>query len=121
MIDRGDFLATITPRLKDIPLRQIMEAAGVTKAAASDYRRGKRVPHPSYWAALAKLAGVGEPSYGFGFNDAGIWANSANAASKSSTISVAITSGGGRLSESSNDSSRSQIRSRLTLSRRNNS
>ena len=57
VIDRADFLATITPRLKEIPLRQIMQAAGVTKAAASDYRRGKTVPHPSYWPALAQLVG----------------------------------------------------------------
>ena len=58
VIDRSDFLATITPRLKEIPLKQIMQAAGVTKAAASDYRRGKHVPHPSYWPALAELVGV---------------------------------------------------------------
>jgi hypothetical protein len=43
--------------------------------------------------------------------------NCARAASRSSTISCAITSGGGRLSMSLSDSSRSQIRSRLTLSR----
>jgi CRISPR-associated endonuclease Cas1 len=60
VIDRDDFLATVTPKLKEIPLRQIMQAAGVTKAAASDYRRGKRVPHPSYWAALTVLAGIDE-------------------------------------------------------------
>ncbi len=60
VIDRSDFLTTITPKLKEIPLRQIMQAAGVTKAAASDYRRGKTVPHPSYWAALGNLVGVDE-------------------------------------------------------------
>ncbi|MFZ2057684.1 MAG: CRISPR-associated endonuclease Cas1 [Acidimicrobiales bacterium] len=72
VIDRDDFLATVTPKLKEIPLKQIMQAAGVTKAAASDYRRGKRVPHPSYWSALAELVGVEEPSYGLGFNDSAI-------------------------------------------------
>jgi CRISPR-associated endonuclease Cas1 len=72
VIDRGDFLATITPRLKEIPLKEIMQAAGVTKAAASDYRRGKRVPHPSYWSALAELVGVEASSYGLGFNEAAI-------------------------------------------------
>jgi hypothetical protein len=30
----------------------------VTKAAASDYRRGKTVPHASYRQALAELVGV---------------------------------------------------------------
>jgi CRISPR-associated protein Cas1 len=59
-IDRADFLATITPRLKEIPLRQIMQAAGVTKATASGYRNGKSVPHPSYWLALARMVGVDE-------------------------------------------------------------
>ncbi len=58
VIDRDDFLATITPRLKEIPLRQIKQAGGVTKAAVSDYRRGKRVPHPSCWAALAERVGL---------------------------------------------------------------
>ncbi len=70
--DREDFLATITLRLNKLPLREIMQAAGVTNAAASDYRRGERVPHPSYWAALSEPVGVGEPSYGLGFNDAAI-------------------------------------------------
>ncbi|HLN06463.1 MAG TPA: CRISPR-associated endonuclease Cas1 [Acidimicrobiales bacterium] len=60
VIDRADFLATITPRLKEVPLRQIMQAAGVTKATASGYRNGKSVPHPSYWPALAGLVGVDE-------------------------------------------------------------
>jgi CRISPR-associated protein Cas1 len=60
VIDRADFLATITPRLKEIPLRQIMQAAGVTKATASGYRNGKSVPHPSYWAALTTLVGIDE-------------------------------------------------------------
>jgi CRISPR-associated protein Cas1 len=72
VIDRADFLATITPRLVDIPLRQIMDAAGVTKASASDYRRGKHVPHPSYWPALAELVGVESASYGLSFNDSAI-------------------------------------------------
>src|ERR1700761_1218706 len=43
--------------------------------------------------------------------------NSASAAVSSSTISRATTSGAGRLSASSRDSSRSQVMSRLTLSR----
>jgi CRISPR-associated endonuclease Cas1 len=58
VLDRADFLATITPRLKELPLRQIMQAAGVTKATASGYRNGKSVPHASYWSALAKLVGL---------------------------------------------------------------
>jgi transcriptional regulator with XRE-family HTH domain len=60
VLDRADFFATITPRLKELPLRQIMQAAGVTKATASGYRNGKSVPHPSRWPALAQLVGVEE-------------------------------------------------------------
>jgi hypothetical protein len=46
-----------------------------------------------------------------------ISANALSADSRSSAISCASTSGGGKFSESSSDSSRSQERSRLTLSR----
>jgi hypothetical protein len=37
---------------------EIVEAVGCCKASASDYRRGKRTPHVSTWAALARLVGV---------------------------------------------------------------
>jgi hypothetical protein len=43
--------------------------------------------------------------------------NCSSAASRSSTISCAMTSGGGKLSESASASSRSQKTSRLDLSR----
>jgi hypothetical protein len=59
VIDRADFLATITPSLQQVPLRQIMQAVGVTKATASGYRNGKSVPHASYWPALTALVGEG--------------------------------------------------------------
>ncbi len=58
MLDRADFLAIITPKLKELPLRQIMQAAGVTKATASGYRNAKSVPHSSYWPTLAELVGA---------------------------------------------------------------
>jgi CRISPR-associated endonuclease Cas1 len=52
------FRREILPRLRTVPLAEIMEAAGCCKASASDYRRGKRTPHVSAWGALADL-GVG--------------------------------------------------------------
>jgi hypothetical protein len=58
VVDRADFLATITPKLREVKLRQIMEAAGVTKATASSYRSGKTVPHALYWPVLARMVGV---------------------------------------------------------------
>lgn len=56
--DRQAFLAQVTPRLHSLRLRQIMDAAGVTKATASSYRSGKSVPHPLYWPALMALIGM---------------------------------------------------------------
>jgi CRISPR-associated endonuclease Cas1 len=53
------FRREILPRLRTVPLTEIMEAAGCCKASASDYRRGKRTPHVSTWRALAELVGVG--------------------------------------------------------------
>ena len=51
------FRREILPGLRTVPLTEIMEAAGCSKASASDYRRGKRTPHVSTWAALAELVG----------------------------------------------------------------
>jgi len=39
-----------------VKLSEIAEAAGCSKAYASDIRRGKWTPHVSTWAALAELA-----------------------------------------------------------------
>jgi CRISPR-associated endonuclease Cas1 len=50
------FRRDILPRLGTVPLAEIMEAAGCSKASASDYRRGKRIPHVSTWPELGKLA-----------------------------------------------------------------
>jgi CRISPR-associated endonuclease Cas1 len=52
------FRREILPRLRTVPLAEIMEAAGCCKASASDYRRGKRTPHLSTWAALAKMVQI---------------------------------------------------------------
>jgi CRISPR-associated endonuclease Cas1 len=49
------FRREVLPRLGTVPLAEIMAAAGCCKASASDYRRGKRTPHVSTWAALAGL------------------------------------------------------------------
>jgi transcriptional regulator with XRE-family HTH domain len=46
------------PRLASVKLSEIAEAAGCSKAYASDYRRGKRTPHVSTWAALGRLVSL---------------------------------------------------------------
>jgi hypothetical protein len=55
--DPERFRREILPKLGTVPLAEIMEAAGCSKASASDYRRGKRVPHVSTWRGLAELVG----------------------------------------------------------------
>ena len=50
------FRREILPRLATVKLSEIVEAAGCSKASASDIRRGKWAPHVSTWAALAGLA-----------------------------------------------------------------
>jgi transcriptional regulator with XRE-family HTH domain len=41
-----------------VKLSEIAEAAGCSKASASDIRRGRRTPHVSTWTRLAGLARV---------------------------------------------------------------
>ena len=53
------FRREILPRLAAVKLTEIAEAAGCSKAYASDIRRGKWTPHLSTWAALAASAGNG--------------------------------------------------------------
>ncbi|MGD0085075.1 MAG: hypothetical protein ABSD78_18045 [Acidimicrobiales bacterium] len=49
------FQRDILPGLANVPLKAIMEATGMSKASASDVRRGKWTPHVSTWAALVRL------------------------------------------------------------------
>jgi CRISPR-associated endonuclease Cas1 len=49
------FRREILPRLANVKLSEIVEAAGCCKASASDIRRGKWTPHVSTWRALAAL------------------------------------------------------------------
>ena len=52
------FRRDILPKLADVKLTEIMEAACCSKGSASDIRRGKWAPHVSTWAALAELVGL---------------------------------------------------------------
>jgi hypothetical protein len=49
------FRREILPRLAQVKLSEIAEAAGCSKASASDIRRGKWTPHVSTWVALTQL------------------------------------------------------------------
>ena len=52
------FRREILPRLASVKLSEIAQAAGYSKASASDIRRGKWTPHVSTWGALSELAGT---------------------------------------------------------------
>jgi hypothetical protein len=52
------FRREILPRLGNVPLSEIIVAAGCSKASASDIRRGKWTPHVSTWPALTCLVDV---------------------------------------------------------------
>ena len=56
------FRREILPRLGSVKLSEIAEAAGCSKASASDIRRGKWSPHVSTWGALGELVGVTQPA-----------------------------------------------------------
>jgi hypothetical protein len=56
------FRREILPRLASVKLSEIAQAAGCSKASASDIRRGKWTPHVSTWRALAELVGIAHVS-----------------------------------------------------------
>lgn len=49
------FRREILPGLQRVKLAEIVAATGISKAYASDVRRGRYVPHMSTWAALADI------------------------------------------------------------------
>jgi len=52
------FRREILPRLGSVKLSEIAEAAGCSKAPASDIRRGKWTPHVSTWKALGRFVSL---------------------------------------------------------------
>ena len=58
MHDPEWFRSDVLPRLATVKLSEIVEAAGCSKASASDIRRGKWTPHVSIWSALADLSSL---------------------------------------------------------------
>jgi len=60
--DSGLFRPKILPKLAVVKLGEIAKTASYSKASASDIGSGKRTPHVSTWAALAKLAGLDLPT-----------------------------------------------------------
>jgi CRISPR-associated endonuclease Cas1 len=54
-ITREELMTSVVPQLKDITIRQLQEATGLSASGCSMIRNGKRTPHPRHWAALAAL------------------------------------------------------------------
>lgn len=55
MMDRAEYLEKLAPQLQVLKLTSIVTATGLSKASCSMIRRGRSVPHPRHWRALAKL------------------------------------------------------------------
>jgi hypothetical protein len=51
------YVNTIHPLLARVPVTVIVSAVGVSRSTAAEFRRGRRIPHPRHWLALAELAG----------------------------------------------------------------
>jgi len=58
------FARDILPKLVPVKLMAIAEAAGCSKAYATDIRRGRFTPHASTWPALARLVGLATAELG---------------------------------------------------------
>jgi hypothetical protein len=50
------YRSEIQPRILGLPIREITDATGLSRASASRIRRGLIVPHPRHWKALSSLA-----------------------------------------------------------------
>lgn len=53
--DLGRFEREILPAIADVPIRDLIEATGLSDAYCRRIKRGQVVPHPMWWDALAEL------------------------------------------------------------------
>lgn len=58
--DRERFENELLPLLRDVPLRAIVEATGLSKPQCSMIKRGLRVPHERHWESLRQLVETSE-------------------------------------------------------------
>jgi hypothetical protein len=54
--DPAEFRSEILPRLKTVPLGQMVKATGLSLIYCSLVRRGAYVPHPRHWEILKSIA-----------------------------------------------------------------
>jgi len=53
---RPTFTREILPGLREKPVRELVQATGLTRQYCGRIRKGKCVPHPRHWVALRRLA-----------------------------------------------------------------
>jgi hypothetical protein len=53
------FEREILPRIRSVPLSDLVRATGLTHAYLSQVRRGVKTPHPRHWPALMHATRVG--------------------------------------------------------------
>jgi CRISPR-associated endonuclease Cas1 len=58
--DPEEFRKRILPKLKTVPLGQMVKATGLSLIYCSLVRRGVYLPHPRHWESLQALAALGE-------------------------------------------------------------
>jgi hypothetical protein len=51
-VDPAVFEQEILPAIRQVPLRELMRATGLSLPYVSQIRRGEKVPHPRHWAHL---------------------------------------------------------------------
>jgi hypothetical protein len=54
--DPGRFEREILPELADVPVRELVEATGLSDAYCRRIKRGAVVPHPMWWERLRAVA-----------------------------------------------------------------
>jgi CRISPR-associated endonuclease Cas1 len=57
-LNQETYVRKIQPRISAVTVPAIRTALGVSKAYATNIRRGGRLPHPRHWLTLARLVGV---------------------------------------------------------------
>jgi hypothetical protein len=59
--DLSSFERHILPLIRQVPLRRLMEATGLSLRYVSQIRRGERSPHPKHWSAFRTAAETHDP------------------------------------------------------------
>ena len=59
-LTRNVYVERVQPALAQVGKKAVQDAIGVSEMHAHRIKRGKCVPHPRHWQALARLVGVSQ-------------------------------------------------------------